>query len=186
MILKKKKLLHKWQISTEDVWYLSRNCMGTGGIKLAKWTWARVGLSSACFDVLGWLCRAMIPSELRGYTALISCCLLFPSSVFRYGALSEEWKEQRSVLDTDLQCLWFIFEKREDHSHSELLQHQEVEVFYSSARYITSRKRKTWGGGWEGGSKRKGYMYTYGWLMLRFDRKQQNSGKQLSFNLKIN
>ena len=104
----------------------------------------------------------MIPSELRGYTALISCCLLFPSSVFRYGALSEEWKEQRSVLDTDLQCLWFIFEKREDHSHSELLQHQEVEVFYSSARYITSRKRKTWGGGWEGGSKRKGYMYTYG------------------------
>ena len=25
--------------------------MGTGGIKLAKWTWARVGLSSACLDV---------------------------------------------------------------------------------------------------------------------------------------
>ena len=26
------------------------------------------------------------------------------------------------------------------------------------------------------------YMYTYGWFMLRFDRKQQNSVKQLSFN----
>ena len=28
----------------------------------------------------------------------------------------------------------------------------------------------------------RGYMYTYGWLMLRFDMKQQNSVKQLSFN----
>ena len=32
--------------------------------------------------------------------------------------------------------------------------------------------------------KRQGYMYTYGWFMLRFDRKQ-NSVKQLSFNKKI-
>ena len=29
-------------------------------------------------------------------------------------------------------------------------------------------------------------MYTYGWFMLRFDRKQQNSVNQLSFNKKIN
>ena len=41
--------------------------------------------------------------------------------------------------------------------------------------------------GWDGeGDGRKaqrgGYMYTYGWFMLRFDRKQQNSVKQLSFN----
>ena len=43
-----------------------------------------------------------------------------------------------------------------------------------------------WGGRWEGGSKGKGYMYTYGWFTLRFDRKQQNSLEQLSFNLKIN
>ena len=27
-------------------------------------------------------------------------------------------------------------------------------------------------------------MYTYGWFMYRFDRKQQNSVKQLSFNKK--
>ena len=27
---------------------------------------------------------------------------------------------------------------------------------------------------WEGGSKGRGYMYTYGWFVLRFDRKQQN------------
>ena len=40
------------------------------------------------------------------------------------------------------------------------------------------------GGRWEGGSKGWGYMYTYG--MLRFDRKQQNSIKQLSFNKKKN
>ena len=40
-------------------------------------------------------------------------------------------------------------------------------------------------GRWEGGSKGRGYMYTYGWFMLRFDRKQQNSVKQLSFNKKI-
>ena len=38
------------------------------------------------------------------------------------------------------------------------------------------------GGKWEGGSKGRRYMYTYGWFMLRFDRKQQNSVKQFSFN----
>ena len=41
--------------------------------------------------------------------------------------------------------------------------------------------------GWEGegGSKGRGYMYTCGLFMLRFDRKQQNSVKQLPFK-KIN
>ena len=39
-----------------------------------------------------------------------------------------------------------------------------------------------WGGMWEGGSKGRGYMYAYGWFMLKFGRKQQNSIKQLSFN----
>ena len=41
------------------------------------------------------------------------------------------------------------------------------------------------GGKWEGGSKGRGYMYTYGWFMLRFDRKQQNSVKQSFFNKKL-
>ena len=39
-----------------------------------------------------------------------------------------------------------------------------------------------WEGRWEGVSKGRGYMYTYGWFMLRFDGKQQNFVKQLSFN----
>ena len=39
---------------------------------------------------------------------------------------------------------------------------------------------------WEGGSKGRGYMYAYGWFMLCFDRKQQNSVKQLSFDKNIN
>ena len=34
-----------------------------------------------------------------------------------------------------------------------------------------------WRGRWEGGSKGRGYMYIYGWFMLRFDREQQNSVK---------
>ena len=41
-----------------------------------------------------------------------------------------------------------------------------------------------WRGRQKGGSKGRGYMYTYGWFMLRFDRKQQNSVKQVSFNKK--
>ena len=41
-----------------------------------------------------------------------------------------------------------------------------------------------WGERQEGGSKGRGYMYTYGWFMLRFDGKQQNSVKQLSFRKK--
>ena len=38
-------------------------------------------------------------------------------------------------------------------------------------------RRVGWGGRWEGASKGMGYMYTYGWFMLRFERKQQNSVK---------
>ena len=41
-----------------------------------------------------------------------------------------------------------------------------------------------WGEKWEGGSKGTGYICTYGWFMLKFNRKQQNSVKQLSFNKK--
>ena len=37
----------------------------------------------------------------------------------------------------------------------------------------------------EGGWKGREYMYTFGWFMLRFDRKQQNPVEQLSFNKKI-
>ena len=43
-----------------------------------------------------------------------------------------------------------------------------------------------WGGRWEGGSKQRGYMYTYVLFMLRFDGKQNNSVKQLSFNKNMN
>ena len=46
-------------------------------------------------------------------------------------------------------------------------------------------RRVGWGRRWEGGSKGRGCMYTYGWFKLRFDRKQQNSTKQLSFNKKL-
>ena len=42
------------------------------------------------------------------------------------------------------------------------------------------------GGRREGGSGRRGYVYTHGWFLLRFDRKQKNSVQQLSFNKKIN
>ena len=38
--------------------------------------------------------------------------------------------------------------------------------------------------GWDGVEDGRGYMYTYGWFMLRLDRKQQNSVKQLFFNEK--
>ena len=37
---------------------------------------------------------------------------------------------------------------------------------------------------WDGEGDGREYMYTYGWFMLRFDRKQQNYVKQLSFNEK--
>ena len=43
-----------------------------------------------------------------------------------------------------------------------------------------------WGERWERVSGGRGHMYTYGWFMLMFDRKQENSVKQLSFSEKIN
>ena len=45
-------------------------------------------------------------------------------------------------------------------------------------------RRVGWREIWEGGSKGRGYMYACGWFMLRFDRKQQSSVKQLSLNEK--
>ena len=56
----------------------------------------------------------------------------------------------------------------------------------NSNRGSVSIKRGGMGREMGGRFKRAGYMYTYGWFMLRFDRKQQNSIKQLSFNKKIN
>ena len=44
------------------------------------------------------------------------------------------------------------------------------------------QQRVWWGRRREGGSRGRGHMYTYAWFMLRFDIKQQNSSKQLSFN----
>ena len=41
-----------------------------------------------------------------------------------------------------------------------------------------------WGGRWKRSSKGRGYIYIHGWFMLGFDRKPQNSIKQLSFNKK--
>ena len=42
------------------------------------------------------------------------------------------------------------------------------------------------GGGWEGGSGGREHGCTYDWFLLLFDRKQQNSVKQLPFNYKTN
>ena len=53
----------------------------------------------------------------------------------------------------------------------------------NSNRSSATGWRVGWGGTW-GHLGRKGHGYTYGWFMLRFDRKQQNSVKQLSFNKK--
>ena len=49
---------------------------------------------------------------------------------------------------------------------------------------LYQRRGVSWVGRWGGGSKGMRYMYTYGWLMLRFDRKQQNAVKYLPFNKK--
>ena len=44
----------------------------------------------------------------------------------------------------------------------------------NSNRASVSIRGVGWGGRWEGVSKQRGYMYTYGCFMLRFDKKQQN------------
>ena len=63
-----------------------------------------------------------------------------------------------------------------------------MEICYMAQETQTGAVYQPRGVGWgrrlEGGSKGRGYMYTYGWFMLRSDRKQQNSVKQLSFNKK--
>lgn len=41
-----------------------------------------------------------------------------------------------------------------------------------------------WGGGWKGGSRGRGHMYTYGWFTLLYGRNQHNTVKQLSYKLK--
>ena len=41
-----------------------------------------------------------------------------------------------------------------------------------------------WGGWWEGGSRGRGHMYTYGWFKLMHGKNQNILVKQLSFNEK--
>ena len=53
---------------------------------------------------------------------------------------------------------------------------QEFAVWLrNSNRALYQPRGVGWGGRWEGVSKGRGYVYTYGGVMLRFDRKQQNS-----------
>ena len=42
--------------------------------------------------------------------------------------------------------------------------------------------RVGWGGSTEGGSGARGHGCAYGWFLLMYGRKPQNSVKQLSFN----
>ena len=43
-------------------------------------------------------------------------------------------------------------------------------------------RRVGWGGRWKGGSGGKGHACTYDWFLLIYDRKPQNSVKQISLN----
>ena len=56
---------------------------------------------------------------------------------------------------------------------------------YSSSNKTSHHSRHSvniyWIGNWEGSSRGRRHMYTYGWLLLMFDRKQ-NAIKQLSFD----
>ena len=54
-----------------------------------------------------------------------------------------------------------------------------IDIHYT---YLRGSEKKESACRGEEGSKRRGYVYTYGWFILRFDRKQENSVKQLSFN----
>ena len=47
---------------------------------------------------------------------------------------------------------------------------------------VPFKKRRLWGGRWQGSSRGRGHMYAYGWFMLIFGRNHHNTVKQLSFN----
>ena len=66
-----------------------------------------------------------------------------------------------------------------------LLQHHSSKAQETQTGALCQPRRVRWGGRWEGGSEGRGYVCTYGWFMLRFDRKQQDSIKQLSVNKKL-
>ena len=50
---------------------------------------------------------------------------------------------------------------------------REFAICLRKLKQVFSINLEGWDG--EGGWKGRGYMYSYGWFMLRFDRKQQNS-----------
>ena len=75
------------------------------------------------------------------------------------------WPYTRLLPPTDTQVLWDFslgLQRREDWNSA---------LPEIRPKYIFKK-----------GSKGRGYMYTYGGFMLKFDRTQQNSVKQLSFN----
>ena len=52
----------------------------------------------------------------------------------------------------------------------------------TQTRALWQSRRVRWGGRWEGGLGGRGHGCAYGWFLSMFDRKQQNSLKQLSFH----
>ena len=52
----------------------------------------------------------------------------------------------------------------------------------SQTRALWQPRGVGYGRRWKGDSRWRGRMYTYGWFMLTYGKKQQNIVKQLSFN----
>ena len=61
---------------------------------------------------------------------------------------------------------------------------QEFAVWLRKLKQGLCINLEEWDGEGDGREFQKGYMYTYGWFMLRLGRKQRNSVKQLFFNKK--
>ena len=53
-------------------------------------------------------------------------------------------------------------------------------------RTLWQPREMRWGGQWEGGSRGRWHMYTYGWFTLMYGRNLCNIVRQLPSNLKIN
>ena len=59
---------------------------------------------------------------------------------------------------------------------------QEAATLYWEPSSILCDDLERWDGGWEGGSRRRGYTYTYSWFTVLYSRNQHSIVKQLSYN----
>ena len=104
------------------------------------------------------------------------------SNLVKCNEKEQEWNSKRSVHPSVHSSTIYNSQDMEATQVS-INSWMDKDMVYRMDEDLWQSRRMGWRGErWEGGLGRRGHGCTYGWFFLIYDRKPQNSVKQLSFN----